>query len=99
MCGLEKLKGVDVEGIQAVYIDAPNLESLCYIPNNRDVPYKLDFDSCRNLRLLYSWSWNSTVISDQWFLEMFSKYPFLETLKFENCSISESINISSAQHS
>ncbi|MED6156181.1 hypothetical protein PIB30_012196 [Stylosanthes scabra] len=97
MRSLQKLKVFDVQGIQEVYIDAPNLESLCYIRNSRDVPYKLDFDSCRNLRLLHLWSWNSTVLSDKWFIELFSKFPFLESLKFENFSISESINISNAQ--
>ena len=75
--GLQKLKGVDIRGIQEVYIDAPNLENLHYGPGDMDVPFKLNFDSCRNLRWLYL---PCTVIEEKWFLELFSKFPFLESL-------------------
>ncbi|MED6156172.1 hypothetical protein PIB30_012187 [Stylosanthes scabra] len=39
----------------------------------------------------------STIISDKWFLELFSKYPFLESLKLDGCPMSETINITSAR--
>jgi len=40
MDGLLKLKTVDVQGIQEVYIDAPCLEKLCYCPGDFDAPFK-----------------------------------------------------------
>lgn len=97
MCGLPKLKGLDVQGIQEVYIDAPSLESLCYCPGDFRAPFKLDFDRCKNLRELYLWSLKSTTITDKWFLELFPKFPFLESLKLVNCAMSERVNISSAK--
>ena len=94
---LQKLKGVDVLGIHEVYIDAPNLENLCYRPDDMHAPFKLNFDSCRSLRWLCLGYLKSIVIADKWFLELFSKFPFLESLELSNCFMSERINISSAQ--
>ncbi|MED6207808.1 hypothetical protein PIB30_039092 [Stylosanthes scabra] len=67
--GLQKLKKVDVQGIEEVHIDSPNLENLCY----------------------------SHFKFEKWFLELFSKYPLLESLELCNCSVSEKINICSSQ--
>ncbi|XP_015938608.1 F-box/FBD/LRR-repeat protein At1g78750 [Arachis duranensis] len=95
--GLQKLKDVDVQGIQEVQIDSPNLQNLRYRPLDFDAPFKLNFDSCTNLRCLCLLYLQSTAIADKWFLELFSKYPFLESLKLGHCSMSERINILSAQ--
>ncbi|KAJ1390973.1 Leucine-rich repeat domain superfamily [Sesbania bispinosa] len=97
MRGLPKLKGVDVQGIQEVYVDAPSLDNLCYCPGDLHAPFKMEFDRCTNLKGLYLWSLKSTIITDKWFLELFPKFPFLESLKLVNCTMSEKINISSVQ--
>ncbi|CAJ1950999.1 unnamed protein product [Sphenostylis stenocarpa] len=98
MLGLPKLKKVDVQGMQEVIVDAPGLEYFCFCPGG-DVhaPYNINFDKCRNLKGLYLWSLKSSIINDKWFLDLFPKFPFLESLKFVNCTMSETINISSAQ--
>ena len=95
--GLPKLKRANVINTQEVYIDAPNLENLCYRPDDMHVPFKLNFNSCRKLRWLHLWSLESTVVADKWLLELFSKFPLLESLKLTRCTMSERINISSAQ--
>ncbi|KEH18300.1 FBD-associated F-box protein At4g10400 [Medicago truncatula] len=97
MHGLLKLKTVDVQGIQEVYIDAPCLEKFCYCPGDFDAPFKIDFDRCQNLKYLDLLSLKSSIITDKWFLELFSKFPFLESLKLNNCRMFERINISSVQ--
>jgi len=94
MDGLLKLKTVDVQDIQEVYIDAPCLEKLCYCSSDSDAPFKIDFDRCQNLKYL---SLESGIITDKWFLEMFTKFPFLESLKLDDCTMAERINISSVQ--
>ncbi|XLQ99014.1 hypothetical protein S83_065213, partial [Arachis hypogaea] len=94
--GLHKLKKVNVKGMQEVYIDAPNLESLDYCIHPY-ASFKLNLDNCTNLRWLRLWNLKSIDIGDKWFLELFSKLPFLESLKLGNCYMSERINISSAQ--
>ncbi|KAL4355767.1 hypothetical protein HN51_027113 [Arachis hypogaea] len=93
--GLQKLKEVDVEGIQEVHIDSPNLEELCYQAWDLNAPFKLNFDSCTNLRCLQLCNLKDTAIADKWFFELFSKFPFIESLKLFDCSMSERINISS----
>nr|XP_025677961.1 F-box/LRR-repeat protein At3g58900 [Arachis hypogaea] len=95
--GLQKLKKVDVEGIQEVHIDSPSLEELCYQAWDLNAPFKLNFDSCTNLRCLELSNLKNTAIADKWFLELFSKFPFIESLKLFDCSMSERINISSSQ--
>ncbi|XP_020227503.1 putative FBD-associated F-box protein At5g53635 isoform X1 [Cajanus cajan] len=98
MLGLPKLKEVDIQGIQEVIIDAPSLEYFCFCPGgDLNAPFKMDIDKCRNLRGLHLWSLKSTTITDKWFLDLFPKFPFLESLKFVNCTMSETINISSAK--
>ena len=97
MHGLPKLKTVDVHGIQEVYIDVPSLENLYYCHDVLDAPFKIHFDSCRNLKGLYLFSLKGNTITAKWFLELFSKFPFIEKLKFVNCTMSETINISSVQ--
>ncbi|GAU27395.1 hypothetical protein TSUD_356300 [Trifolium subterraneum] len=52
MSGLQKLKAVEVYGIQEVFIDAPSLEKLEYSPYICHAPSKIDFDRCRNLKEL-----------------------------------------------
>ncbi|XP_061339864.1 F-box/FBD/LRR-repeat protein At1g51370-like isoform X2 [Gastrolobium bilobum] len=97
MFGLPKLKRLDVQGIQEVYVDAPSLENFCYCPADFDAPFKMNFDRCRNLRELCLWSLKNTIITDEWFVELFHKFPFLESLKFVHCTMSGRINISSVQ--
>jgi hypothetical protein len=94
MHGLLKLKTLDVEGIQEVYIDAPYLEKFCFCPDDFFSPYKIDFDRCQNLKYL---SLESGIIPNKWFLELFPKFPFLESLKLDYCTMDERINISSVQ--
>ncbi|MED6116951.1 hypothetical protein PIB30_105234 [Stylosanthes scabra] len=84
-------------GIQQVHIDSPNLKNLCYEPLDFDAPLKLNFDSCTTLRSLQLMNLQSTAIVDKWFVELFSKHPFLESLKIYECCVSERINISSTQ--
>ncbi|MED6123406.1 hypothetical protein PIB30_048886 [Stylosanthes scabra] len=48
--GLQKLKEVDVQGIEEEHIDSPNLEKLCYSHFKLGGPLKLNFDSCTKLR-------------------------------------------------
>ncbi|XP_057736607.1 F-box/FBD/LRR-repeat protein At5g22660-like [Arachis stenosperma] len=92
--GLQKLKGVDIKGIQEVYIDAPNLEDLSYRALATDGSFKLSLDSCTNLRCLSLWHLMSP---DKWLLELLYKNPFLESLMLHNCCSSERINISGPQ--
>ncbi|MED6215750.1 hypothetical protein PIB30_000754 [Stylosanthes scabra] len=95
--GLQKLKKVDVQGIEEVHIDSPNLEKLCYSHFKLGGAFKLNFDTCRKLRCLCIIDVNSTTIADKWFRELFSKYPLLESLELCNCSMSEKISIFSSQ--
>ncbi|MED6123404.1 hypothetical protein PIB30_048884 [Stylosanthes scabra] len=94
---LTVLKKVDVQGIEEVHIDSPELENLCYSHFRLGGSFKLNFDSCRKLRCLCIIDLNSTTIADKWFLELFSKYPLLESLELCNCSMSEKISIFSSQ--
>ncbi|MED6156187.1 hypothetical protein PIB30_012202 [Stylosanthes scabra] len=95
--GLQKLKEVNIQGIQEVHVDSPNLENLSYRPLYLDAPGKLNFDSCTNLRCLHLLRLESPAIADKWFLKLFSNNPFLESLKLGYCTMSERINISSVQ--
>ncbi|KAG4399247.1 hypothetical protein AAZX31_08G193600 [Glycine max] len=97
MLGLPKLKKVEVLGIQKVVIDAPSLEDFHFSPGAVDEPFEMSFGKCRNLRRLYLSSLDSLIITDNWFLDLFPKFPFLDSLKFSFCKMSETINISSAQ--
>jgi len=95
--GLQKLKSVDVSGIKYVSIDASSLENLCYSPDDPfyGVTSKIDFDRCRNLKELYLKYVASTCSIYKWFLELFPKFPFLESLKLDSCDMPEKIDISS----
>ncbi|MED6156180.1 hypothetical protein PIB30_012195 [Stylosanthes scabra] len=98
--GLHKLKRANVQGIKEVYIDAPNLEVLQFFhrtSNHPNASFKLNLDGFTNLRWLCLWSWKISDIGDKWFLELFSKLPFLEDLDLRGCSLSERISIMSAQ--
>jgi hypothetical protein len=99
MHGLQKLKMVYIDGIKEVYIDeAPSIQSLYYLSHPLDTPFKVDFIRCKNLKeLTFSLINNNYIITDNWFLELFAKFPFLETLDLQNCTMSEKINISSVQ--
>ncbi|MED6146399.1 hypothetical protein PIB30_034127 [Stylosanthes scabra] len=95
--GLQKLKGADVQGILEVYIDAPNLENLCYrAPAERDESFVLNLDSCTNLKCLSLWYLTNP---NKWLLELLYKIPFLESLILHNCSICqyERLSISGPQ--
>ncbi|XP_015938532.1 uncharacterized protein LOC107464138 [Arachis duranensis] len=67
-----KLKKVNVKGMHEVYIDASNLESLDYCIHPY-ASFKLNLDSCTNLRWLRLWNLKSIDLGDEWFLELFSK--------------------------
>ncbi|XP_057455255.1 uncharacterized protein LOC130746595 [Lotus japonicus] len=95
MRGLLKLKGVDIIGIQEVYVDSPSLENLCYCADDFYLTCKLEFERCKNLKSLHLRHFKSTVITQKWFIELFLKFPFLESLKLDNCTMSERICISS----
>ncbi|GAU27394.1 hypothetical protein TSUD_356290 [Trifolium subterraneum] len=96
MSGLQKLKAVDVSGIHDIFIDSPSLEKLVYIySSDSNTPPKIDFDKCRNLKELYLENVTSFILTDKWFLDLFSKFPFLESLKLKSCQLSEKIDISS----
>ncbi|MED6185426.1 hypothetical protein PIB30_056957 [Stylosanthes scabra] len=95
--GLHKLKKADVQGIQEVYLDAPNLDFLHYSPSHSDASFKLNLDTFTNLRSLCLWNLTISDIGDKWFLELFSNLPFLEWLELSHCSLFERINIMSAQ--
>ncbi|XLT07922.1 hypothetical protein HN51_053721 [Arachis hypogaea] len=90
------MKGADIRGIQEVYIDARNLENLCYHALDMDAPFKLILDSCTNLRWL---SLQNLRSPNKWFLEQFYRIPFLESLMLHNCSMfeHERINIPSPE--
>ncbi|MED6219928.1 hypothetical protein PIB30_040384 [Stylosanthes scabra] len=79
--GLRKPMEVDLQGIQEVHIDSPNLENLCYEPLDFNTPFKLNFDSCTTLRSLILMHLQNIANVDKWFLELFSKHPFLERLE------------------
>ncbi|XLT07954.1 hypothetical protein HN51_053747, partial [Arachis hypogaea] len=99
MHGLQKLKGVDIQGVQNVYIDAPNIEKIYYGADS-DEPSKMNFDSCGNLRALTLMNVKnefSFTFTDTWFLDLSSKFPFLESLELVECSMFENISISSSQ--
>ncbi|MED6141392.1 hypothetical protein PIB30_102953, partial [Stylosanthes scabra] len=97
MQGLQKLKGVDIQGVQKVHIDAPNVEKIYYAADSYE-PSKINFDNCGNLRALTLMNIKiDLVFSDMWFLNLFSKFPFLESLELVECFMFERINISSAQ--
>ncbi|MED6123405.1 hypothetical protein PIB30_048885 [Stylosanthes scabra] len=94
--GLQKLKEVELRGIEETHIDLPNLENIWYSESKSD-GFGLNFDSCTKLRCLCISYWSAPTIADKWFLELFSKYPLLESLELCDCSTSEKINIISSQ--
>ncbi|MED6135648.1 hypothetical protein PIB30_048690 [Stylosanthes scabra] len=95
--GLENLKGVDIQGVREVEIDVPNIERIYYGAVSHK-PCKMNFDSCKNLRDLTIMNTKTDfVISDKWFLNLFANSPLLESLKLEECFMSEKIGISSSQ--
>ncbi|KAL4355757.1 hypothetical protein AHAS_Ahas09G0018600 [Arachis hypogaea] len=91
--GLQKLKRVEVQGIEDVYIDAPNLENLCYLAGIVHASFKLNLGSYKNLR----WLSLLCVRVETWLLEQLPKIPFLENLILKHCSLCERINISGSQ--
>ncbi|XLQ98739.1 hypothetical protein S83_064938 [Arachis hypogaea] len=95
--GLHKLKKAYVQGMREVYIDAPNLESLRY-NLHQDASFKLNLDSCTNLRWLCLWDLKSIDLGDKWFLELFSKFPFLESLKLHRSSSYQDFDVGYASH-
>ncbi|KAK2353035.1 FBD-associated F-box protein [Trifolium repens] len=98
MHGLQKLKKVVVDGIKKVYIDeASTLKSLYYGHYCLDAPFKIDYIQCKYFKHLLLRLNSTTIITTKWFLELFPKFQFLETLEILNCVLSEKINISSVQ--
>ncbi|QHO33402.1 hypothetical protein HN51_027110 [Arachis hypogaea] len=95
--GLQKLKEAEIQGIKEVYIDAPNLENLCYAYGpfyNLEAPLRLNLDSFTRLRCLRL---RNSSITEKWLLDLFHNFPFLEHLELCSCNMLERINISSAQ--
>ncbi|KAK7255061.1 hypothetical protein RIF29_28463 [Crotalaria pallida] len=97
--GLPKLKRVFIVGIEEVDIDAPSLEDLLYdvLCFKADIPCKINVDKCTNLQELCLIGVSSIVITDQWFIELFQKFPLLEKLVLERFYMPDTINISSIQ--
>jgi hypothetical protein len=95
---LQKLKMVHINGIKELYIDeAPSLKSLNYYGEYLDTPFKIDSIRCENLKKLLISLNMTTIITNKWFLELFQKFRFLESLELRDCGTSEKINISSVQ--
>jgi hypothetical protein len=98
MHGLQKLKTVHTVGIKELYIDeALSLENLNYYCEYLHIPFKIDSIQCQNLKELFLSLNSSTIITNKWFLELFQKFRFLESLELRHCKTSEKINISSVQ--
>ncbi|MED6185427.1 hypothetical protein PIB30_056958 [Stylosanthes scabra] len=95
--GLQKLKKVRVRGIQEIYIDAPNLEFFQFSANHPDASFKLNVDTSTNLIRLCLRNLKIIDGGDEYFLELFSKLPFLESLELCHCYLPHRINIISAQ--
>jgi hypothetical protein len=98
MHGLQKLKKVAVDGIKEIYIDeSSTLKSLYYCHDYLGTPFKIDYIQCKYFKHLLLRLNSTTVITDKWFLELFPKFSFLESLEILHCVLSEKINISSVQ--
>jgi hypothetical protein len=98
MHALQKLKKVDIKGIEELYIDeAPSLETLHYYCEDLDTPFKIDSIQCENLKELFLSLNMTTIITTKWFLELFLKFRFLERLELCCGTMSEQINISSVR--
>ncbi|KAK7255545.1 hypothetical protein RIF29_28958 [Crotalaria pallida] len=95
--GLPKLKKVYIVGVEEVDVDAPGLEDLCFSGFQTFICCKINMDRCRNLRELSLSDVNSIIITDQWLVELFQKFPLLDTLVLEGFSMSDFIHISSNQ--
>ncbi|KAI4354216.1 hypothetical protein L6164_003105 [Bauhinia variegata] len=90
--GLSKLKTLVAVDVKEIDIDAPNVEDLHYRPPCDTVPSKINLDMFKNLNKL---NLSILSISNQWLVELFLKFPFLESLKLSRCNSSEKIKISS----
>ncbi|MED6156192.1 hypothetical protein PIB30_012207 [Stylosanthes scabra] len=92
--GLQKLKEAFFRDILEVHIGAPNLEDLCYYAPVVEESFKLNLDSCTNLKCL---SLGDLRSPDEWLPELLYKVPFLESLMLHDCCLSERIDISGPQ--
>ncbi|KAK7281283.1 hypothetical protein RIF29_09116 [Crotalaria pallida] len=94
---LPKLKVADFRGIQDVFVDAPSLEYFHYFSDDVNAACMNNMDKCRQLRGLCLSFPRNIIINNQWLLELFLKFPLLESLELEKCTISRKIQISSMQ--
>ncbi|MED6156199.1 hypothetical protein PIB30_012214 [Stylosanthes scabra] len=92
---LPKLKSVKVSGVSEIDIDVPGLEYLHIANEDIELPCNINIDKCRNLKVFILGAVSSVFVSNQWSLETFNKFPFLERLELNGCVTSESITISS----
>ncbi|KAK2427105.1 FBD-associated F-box protein [Trifolium repens] len=88
MHGLQKLKKVRVSGIKEVYIDeTSSLKCLDYCHDCLDAPFSVDFIHCKYLKDLLLRLEDSTIITNKLFLELFPKFPFLESLDISHMQL------------
>ncbi|MED6156204.1 hypothetical protein PIB30_012219, partial [Stylosanthes scabra] len=78
-----------------IFVDVPSLEFLHIGNRDLQIPCNINIDNCRNLKAFLLEAVSSVFVSNEWLLETFNKFPFLERLEFNACVTSESIRISS----
>ncbi|MED6156201.1 hypothetical protein PIB30_012216 [Stylosanthes scabra] len=92
---LPKLKSVKVSGPSEIDVDVASLEYLHIGNDDIKLPCNINIDKCRNLKVFILGAVSSVFVSNQWLLQTFDKFPFLERLELIGCVTSESLKISS----
>ncbi|XP_016177111.1 F-box/FBD/LRR-repeat protein At5g53840-like isoform X1 [Arachis ipaensis] len=94
---LPKLKSAKLSGFREIHVNVPSLECLHLGNDQLEFPCDISIDKCRNLKVFLLGAVSSVFISNQWLLELFDKFPFLERLELSGCVTSESLMISSSR--
>ncbi|RYR40557.1 hypothetical protein Ahy_A09g046297 isoform D [Arachis hypogaea] len=94
---LPKLKSAKFSGFREIHVDVPSLENLQLGNDKLEFPCDISIDKCRNLKGFFLGAVSSVFVSNQWLLELFDKFPFLERLELSGCVTSESLMISSSR--
>ncbi|QHN76092.1 hypothetical protein HN51_053685 [Arachis hypogaea] len=94
---LPKLKSAKLSGFHEIDVDVLSLEFLQITNDDTEFPCDINIDKCRNLKVLLLKAVSSVFVSNQWLLELFDKFPFLERLELCCCITSESLMISSSR--
>ncbi|RYQ87585.1 hypothetical protein Ahy_B09g095109 isoform H [Arachis hypogaea] len=94
---LPKLKSAKFSGFRDIHVDVPSLEYLHLGNDELEFPCDISIDKCRNLKVFLLGAVSSVFVSNQWLLELFDKFPFLERLELSGCITSESLMISSSR--